>query len=72
MKTDTDKELFFGVFDRFTNKCYFTGRLTPAELLTNAPDGVDWTALQLWLKNILQNGFAQNVTVSIGVTEIND
>ena len=66
------KEIFFGVFDKFTKKCYFTGSLQPAELLENAPDGVDWIALQLWLKNILQTGFAQNVTVSIGVTEIND
>lgn len=47
-----DKEIFFGVFDKFTKKCYFTGSIEPAELMTDK-DAIQ--SLSLWLRGVLSS-----------------
>ena len=66
---DTEKEIFFGVFDKFTNKCYFTGSIQPAELISS---NTEIENLQLWTKNILAQHFTgKPVEVSVSVASVN-
>lgn len=65
-----DKGIIFGVFDKFTNKCYFTGTIEPAELIKTEDE---LHGVERWIQETLNRSMQfKNAEAWVGTFDKDD